>query len=135
VTGEKSRPSAKLVYARHGRYTHKLGTAVTMATATGASDPAPTSIYAPVWNAASPPVVIKTPPAVRPSSGGVLLSCSWDNSAGASVVYYQGDPLAGERCAGIVSYYPARPVHHCIHSVDGGGAIICCPGEPGCPQG
>jgi hypothetical protein len=114
-------------------YTHKLGIDVAMRTATSATDPSPTTIYSPVWDPASPPVVTKTPPVALASPGGIALSCTWNNSAGVRQVRFGTSVVNDERCAGVVSYYPAATVHRCIHSSVGGGIVLCCPGAAGCP--
>ena len=82
---------------------------------------------------ASPPVVTKTPPVALPSPGGIALSCTWNNSAGVRQVRFGTSVMNDERCAGVVSYYPAAAVHRCIHSSVGGGIVLCCPGAAGCP--
>src|SRR5262249_9386459 len=115
-------------------YTHKLGIDVKIATATGATDPSPTTIYAPTFDAGSPPVVYKTPAVVLPSTGGITLTCAWNNSNGNSTVRYGTSPITDERCGGVLSYYPAAGAHHCQHTTQAGGSItLCCPGAAGCP--
>jgi hypothetical protein len=112
-------------------YTHRFGTDLSMRTATSATDPSPTTIYAPVWDPSSPPIVTKMPPVALPSPGGIALTCTWHNTGLTSVRF--GTSLNDERCAGILSYYPAATVHRCIHTSMSGGITLCCPGAAGCP--
>ena len=114
-------------------YTHKLGTDVMIGIATSATDGSPTLLYDPTFNSANPVAVSYIPPFVLPSTGGINLACSFNNTGGTEVV--QNILLPGERCGGVLYYYPATAVHHCVHFVEGGGGIICCPGSSSCPQG
>lgn len=114
-------------------YTHKLGAAMKIATATSATDAAPSVIYEPSYNPADPVAVWYTPPLVLPSSGGINLTCTFNNSGATEVV--QSFDLTGERCAVVLYYYPATAVQHCLHFIEGGGGTDCCPGSQACPWG
>jgi hypothetical protein len=114
-------------------YTHALGVSVAMATLTSAGDPSPALIYSPpAWDPGSPLVVTKAPPVVLPAPGGIGLTCSWNNSAGAGTVT-RGPSVNDERCVGVVSYYPAVAPHACVNTGLGAGVTVCCPGGSGCP--
>jgi len=112
-------------------YTHELGISVAMALAPGATlSPA---IYAPdPWNPANPFVADEAPPVALPATGGVALTCAWNNSQG--VVPVQAGPAeADERCGVFISYYPAAAAHSCVR-LGVAPNTLCCPGGAGCPQ-
>jgi hypothetical protein len=102
-------------FTRLEGYTHLLGVDMAVNMATSAADPG-TTIYAPVWDASRPPVVTETPPVLLPASSGVVLECFWSNGQGAAPVTY-GPSVHDERCAAIISYFPAASVHYCMGSL------------------
>jgi hypothetical protein len=112
-------------------YTHPAGVLVSMATATGATDSTPMTIYSPTWNPDAPPVVNLSPAATVPSLGGIDLTCAWHNVGATTLT--RGPSVNDERCAAVVSYYPAVTAHRCLHTGSGGGVTVCCPGNAGCP--
>jgi hypothetical protein len=116
-------------------YTHKLGTGVKMQALINDGDPSPTTIYEPAWDPANPPVVTRTPPVALPAAGEISLRCSFTNNTPSIVPLGTsfGGSVNNERCAGTVSYFPAVPMHRCVHTNAGGGATLCCPGSDGCP--
>jgi hypothetical protein len=106
-------------------YTHELGIDLTMSLATGATDPAPTSIYAPApWNPANPLIVDEATAVAVPTNGGITLTCKWNNANGATQVQ-RGPSVMDERCAGFVSYYPAVAARACLHMGNSTGPTVC----------
>ncbi len=106
-------------------YTHELGVDLAMSLATGATDPAPTSIYAPApWNPANPLVVDEATPRTVPANGGIALTCKWNNANGSTPVQ-RGPSVMDERCAAFVSYYPAVAARTCLHMGNGTGPTVC----------
>jgi hypothetical protein len=123
-------------------YTHGLGVDVSIATARSASDPSPTSISGVVYDPSAPAVVNLPTPVALPASGGIDLECVWSNPGGQTTVL-RGPSVHDERCAAVLSYYPAPAIDAyfpappvpgaCFHTSADGGADFCCPGGAGCP--
>jgi hypothetical protein len=126
-----STPLGSASITRLQGYTHLLGVDAFFSTAANASDQAPVTIYAPVYDSSSPPVVYKTPAVTVPASGGIDIECIWNNSMGNGTVM-RGTSVRDERCAAVISYYPAVAAHSCFHTSIGGGVDFCCPGGGGC---
>jgi hypothetical protein len=112
-------------------YTHHLGVDVSISTATGAGDLAPLSISSVVYDASSPSVVNESTPVTLSASGGIDVECFWSNPNGQTSVA-RGPSVDDERCAAVLSYYPAAPAQLCLHTPFGGGVDFCCPGGVGC---
>ena len=111
---------------------HKLGTNVTISTATSASDPG-TSVYdVPGWLWSEPATVNANPPFSLPAGGGFKFTCEWDNTTASSVTF--GESATAEMCFFWAYYYPSQGDEVCFHTtkVSPSGSDICCPGNPLC---
>jgi hypothetical protein len=94
-------------YAMTG-HTHRLGTNVTVSSATNATTPGP-QLYAPAnydWEA--PEMKSLTPHATIPAGGGFMLQCSWNNTTDAAVSF--GESALNEMCFFWAYYYPRKNV-------------------------
>jgi hypothetical protein len=89
-------------------HTHRLGTNVTVSSASGPNAPlAP--LYAPDhfdWEA--PEMKQLTPHVSIPSGGGFMLQCSWNNTSDSPVSF--GESATAEMCFFWGYYYPRKPV-------------------------
>jgi Copper type II ascorbate-dependent monooxygenase, C-terminal domain len=110
---------------------HKLGTGVTIETATSLSDPG-TSIYnVPGWLWSEPATVTSNPPFKLPTNGGFKFTCTWDNTTASTVTF--GESATDEMCFFWAYYYPSQGDEVCFHTNQvPGGIDICCPGSPYC---
>jgi hypothetical protein len=111
---------------------HKLGTDVTIETATSLTDPG-TSVYnVPGWLWSEPATVTSNPPFTLPSGGGFKFTCQWDNTT-ANTVTFGESAGTNEMCFFWAYYYPSQGDEVCFHTTQvPGGADICCPGSPYC---
>jgi hypothetical protein len=117
------------VFALTG-HEHHLGTNVTVATATSASDSG-TSVYDPPnWLWSEPATVVHDPPFQIDDTGFFKFSCSWNNT-GSSMVSF-GESANDEMCFFWAYYYPARGSEVCITTQRSGGHTFCCPGAVEC---
>jgi hypothetical protein len=117
------------VFALTG-HEHHLGTGVSVATATSASDPG-TSVYDPPnWLWSEPATVVHNPPFVVDNSSFFKFSCNWDNTSTATVKF--GESANDEMCFFWAYYYPSRGSEVCITTKRGGGHTFCCPGAYEC---
>jgi hypothetical protein len=111
---------------------HKLGTNVTVNTATSATDVG-TPVYAPanfMW--AEPETVRHVPPFTVPANGGFNFQCDYDNTAVGAVDAKFGESANNEMCFFWAYYYPSHGAHVCFHTDQAGGHDICCPGNALC---
>jgi hypothetical protein len=110
---------------------HKLGTNVTIETATSATDPG-TSIYdVPGWLWSEPATVTSDPPFSVPTNGGFKFTCEWDNTTPSTVTF--GESATDEMCFFWAYYYPSQGDEVCFHTDKvAGGIDLCCPGSPYC---
>ncbi len=112
-------------------HTHKLGTDVTVRTATGRNDPG-TSVYAPqpfAWS--EPETTYHRPPFTIPT--GFSFTCKYRNDTGRTVSF--GEDTDKEMCFFWAYYYPSQGAKVCFHTNQAGGANgvdLCCPGSPLC---
>ncbi len=111
---------------------HKMGTNVTISTATSATDPNPTSVYnVPNWLWSEPATVYQTPPFQIPAGGGFQFTCNWFNSDPAETNGQPTPPITfgesanDEMCFFWAYYYPNIGAKVCLHSSHFGD--VCCP--------
>jgi hypothetical protein len=117
---------------------HKMGTDVTISTATSATDPAPTSVYDVTnWLWSEPATVYQDPTFQVASGGGFKYQCNWFNSnaAGTSDIQF-GESANDEMCFFWAYYYPNVGAKVCIHTEKYasyiGSSDFCCPGSAAC---
>jgi hypothetical protein len=104
---------------------HRLGTNVTVATASNADDPV-TSVYdVEHWLWSEPATVYHDPPVTLPPDGGFRFTCSWNNTTDQMVKF--GESVNNEMCFFWAYYYPSKGAWVCIHTAQGGGHDFCCP--------
>jgi hypothetical protein len=110
---------------------HKLGTDVTISTATSAMDPG-TSVYnVPNWLWSEPATVTANPPFAIPAGGGFKFTCTWNNTSSTQVAF--GESATAEMCFFWAYYYPSVGSKVCLHSDKvAGGLDFCCPGSNYC---
>jgi hypothetical protein len=115
---------------------HHLGTGVTLQVAPSKTGPM-TMIYNPMPFQWAEPATANFPtPFSIPVGGGLDITCSWDNTQGASSVSF-GEATTDEMCFAWMYYYPSQGSKVCIHTEQYGGANginICCPGDSLCSQ-
>ncbi len=114
-------------------HTHKMGTDVQVAVASGPTDPG-RSIYAPSnfqWD--EPETTRLTPPFVVPEvgltgeGGGFRFSCEYVNTSGRRLGF--GEEADDEMCFFWLYYYPSRGAKICFHTDQQGGHDVCCPAD------
>ena len=106
---------------------HQMGTNVSVAVATSASDPG-TSVYdVPGWLWSEPATVAANPTFQIPPGGGFRFTCDWNNTSDKMVRF--GESANDEMCFFWAYYYPSQGSRVCFHSTQvGGGIDVCCPG-------
>jgi hypothetical protein len=115
---------------------HHLGTGVQLSVAPSKTGPM-TEIYNPMpFQWAEPATANFATPFSIPVGGGLDITCTWDNTQGASAVSF-GEATTDEMCFAWMYYYPSQGSKVCIHTEQYGGANginICCPGDSLCSQ-
>jgi hypothetical protein len=107
---------------------HKLGTGVSVATATSDGMEAEV-VYDPEnFLYSEPPIEYYDPPITIPSGGGFRLACRWNNTSTNTVTI--GESANDEMCLFYGYYYPSRGPVTCAHT--GITEDFCCPGHPIC---
>jgi hypothetical protein len=110
---------------------HKLGTDVTISTATSATDPGTPVYDVPDWLWSEPATVAASPPFNVPAGGGFKFTCQWDNTTPDTVTF--GESANDEMCFFWAYYYPSNGSEVCVHSDEiAGGINFCCPGSAFC---
>ncbi len=111
-------------------HTHKMGTDVRVAVASGPNDPGQ-SIYAPQsFNWDEPETARLTPPMQLVSgNGGFRFSCDYRNTTGQRLGF--GENADDEMCFFWLYYYPSKGAKICFHTDQQGGHDVCCPADEG----
>jgi hypothetical protein len=117
------------VFALTG-HEHHLGTGVTVATATSATDPGTTVYDPPNWIWSEPETVIHDPPFAVDNTSFFKFTCNWDNTGTTTVKF--GESANNEMCFFWAYYYPSRGSEVCITTKQDGGHTFCCPGAIEC---
>jgi hypothetical protein len=102
---------------------HHLGTDVTVATVTNATDSGNPVYDVPNWTWSEPATVVQNPPFSIAPGGGFRFSCSWHNSTNATVKF--GESATNEMCFFWAYYYPSHGAHVCLHSEAHGVSNNC----------
>jgi hypothetical protein len=105
-------------------HTHKFGTNVLIATATGDTDTGTPVYDHDNWQWSEPDTTYFTPAFQLPSSGGFRFSCDYTNTGTTAVGF--GESANDEMCFFWAYYYPSKGAQVCVKA---GGLSGCCPDD------
>jgi len=110
---------------------HKLGTDVTVSTATSSTALVDSVYDVPGWLWSEPATINHDPPFKLPANGGFTFTCNWDNTTTDTVTF--GESANDEMCFFWAYYYPSQGDEVCFHTNQvPGGIDLCCPGSQYC---